>query len=390
MRHLRLAAVLLLCAATAGAQDTQALFLGNSYTNANDLAGMVQNLAAASGVTLFKDKNTPGGNTLGAPQSSGYPHKTNPTSLAKIDSTDWDFVVLQEQSYLPTIQSAKTQYMFTGAQSLDASIAANDPNTEVVLFQTWGRRDGGTFCSGGCVTFADFDEMQDALTAAYDECAALVGARVAPVGEAWRLARTLDPGIVLHAGDGSHPNLSGSYLAACVFHAVLLGESPVGLSYTAGLDQRDALFLQQVADVIVFCGVEVGCIAAPNSVGAGARIGSIGSASIGAADLGLLVSDAIPGDFGLFFYGNTSIEHPFGDGISCTSAPLFRLGPATAADVTGFNWRALDYDAPPMNGGAGAVAPGVTWSFQYWYRDPAGPGGTGFNISDALIVRFCP
>ena len=41
--------------------------------------------------------------------------------------------------------------------------------------------------------FADFDEMQDALTAAYDECAALIGARVAPVGEAWRLARVLEP-----------------------------------------------------------------------------------------------------------------------------------------------------------------------------------------------------
>ncbi len=390
MRQLHLTAALLLSATVAGAQDTQVLFLGNSYTNANDLAGMVQNLAAASGVTLSKDKNTPGGNTLGAPQSSGYPHKSHPTSLAKIASTDWDFVVLQEQSYLPVIPNAKTKYMFTGAQSLDASIAANDPQTEVVLFQTWGRRDGGTFCWGGCVSFADFDEMQDALTAAYDECAALIGARVAPVGEAWRLARTLDPGIVLHKNDGAHPNLSGTYLAACVFHAVLLDESPVGLGYTAGLDLRDALFLQEVAERIVFCGVEIGCTSAPNSAGAGARIGHGGSVSVGAADLELTVSGAIPGNFGLFFYGGVTGEQPFGDGYLCTGAPLFRLLPATAADSTGFDSRDLDFDAPPLSGGAGEVFPGSTWSFQYWYRDPAGPGGSGFNVSDALVVRFCP
>jgi hypothetical protein len=390
MTPLRLAVGLLLFSATAGAQETKALFLGNSYTNANGLVGMVQSLAAANGVTLTKDKNTPGGNTLGAPQSNGHPHKSNPTSLAKIAATDWDFVVLQEQSYLPTLSYPKTQYMFTGVQSLDASIEANDPGTEVLLFQTWGRRDGGSFCWGGCVDFADFDEMQDALTQAYDECAALIGARVVPVGEAWRLARALEPGIVLHSGDGSHPNLSGSYLAASVFYAVIFDASPVGLAYTAGLDPRRALLLQEVAEATVFCGLETSCVSAPNSAGAGARIASNGTASIHAADLQLTVSGAIPTDFGLFFYGSASDASPFGDGFSCTSAPLFRLGPASMTDGLGANSRTLDYDTPPMNSGAGAVAPGVSWSFQYWYRDSAGSGGSGFNVSDSLIVRFCP
>jgi hypothetical protein len=36
----------------------------------------------------------------------------------------------------------------------------------------------------------------------------------------------------------------------------------------------------------------------------------------------------------------------------------------------------------------GAIDPGDTWRFQAWYRDPAGPCGTGFNLSNGLEVTF--
>jgi len=39
-----------------------------------------------------------------------------------------------------------------------------------------------------------------------------------------------DPTLVLHDKDGSHPNAVGTYLAACVFAAVLAGLNPVGLA----------------------------------------------------------------------------------------------------------------------------------------------------------------
>ena len=58
--------------------------------------------------------------------------------------------------------------------------------------------------------------------------------------------------MMLHSGDNSHPNLNGSYLAACVFYAVMFGKSPEGLPYTAGLAGDSALILQQAADSIVF------------------------------------------------------------------------------------------------------------------------------------------
>ena len=50
----------------------------------------------------------------------------------------------------------------------------------------------------------------------------------------------------------------------------------------------------------------------------------------------------------------------------------------------------LDLAAPPANSGAGQITAGSTWNFQYWYRDPQLPGGSGFNLSDALQVLFRP
>ena len=64
---------------------------------------------------------------------------------------------------------------------------------------------------------------------------------------------------------GSHTNLRGSYLAACVFYATFYGESPVGNPFRATLSPGDAAFLQQCAAEAVFAPT---CGAAPYS-GAG-------------------------------------------------------------------------------------------------------------------------
>ncbi len=53
---------------------------------------------------------------------------------------------------------------------------------------------------------------------------------------------------VLHDRDQSHPTPAGSYLAACVFLAVLFGENPVGISGAVpGLDESDVSALQRTA-----------------------------------------------------------------------------------------------------------------------------------------------
>ena len=128
--------------------------------------------------------------------------------------------MLQEQSTLP-VKNAKR--MHENVRLFDEAIRAAGAKT--VLYMTWARRNA--------------PESQQAITDAYTAIGRELGATVVPVGVAWqRFLREHDQP-VLHDRDQSHPTLAGSYLAACVFLAVLFGESPVGIDgEVAGLDER--------------------------------------------------------------------------------------------------------------------------------------------------------
>ncbi len=131
------------------------------------------------------------------------------------------------------------------------------------------------------------------------------------------------------------------------------------------------------------------CVAAPNSAGPGAYIGHAGSTSIEQNDFTLRVRGGIPGQFGISFYGGVETQLPFGDGFRCVGGAIFRLRPPQLADANGESSRLVDFTQPPAGSGAGEIEPGSSWKFQHWYRDPAF-GGSGFNLSDALSVVFCP
>jgi hypothetical protein len=89
-------------------------------------------------------------------------------------------------------------------------------------------------------------ESQPVITEAYNSIGQELGAIVVPVGLAWQrfLAEHKSP--VLHDKDQSHPSPAGSYLAACVFLAVLLKLNPVGIKFApAGLASEELESLQQ-------------------------------------------------------------------------------------------------------------------------------------------------
>ena len=132
------------------------------------------------------------------------------------------------------------------------------------------------------------------------------------------------------------------------------------------------------------------CSTSPNSVGAGALIGSSGLPSITYNSFHLTVVDAPPTQFGLFYYGLGTANSPFGNGLRCVGGgQVFRILPPAMTDGSGSASRHLDFTAPPADSGDGKISAGDTWHFQYWYRDPAG-GGWQFNLSDGLKVIFCP
>jgi hypothetical protein len=156
------------------------------------------------------------------------------------------------------------------------------------------------------------------------------------------------------------------------------GDSNTGLS--SGSVQ---VFVGEVAG----CGsIANYCTSLPNSSGGAAVISFIGTNSIAANDLILLVTGAAPGQPSLFYYGAAPLQVPFGNGIRCIGGRVFRL-PVVFTDLSGTVAWALDNTAPP--GSEGQVTAGSTWYFQNWFRDPAG-GGAQVNTSDGLRVPFCP
>ncbi|MCP3917711.1 MAG: PQQ-dependent sugar dehydrogenase [bacterium] len=132
------------------------------------------------------------------------------------------------------------------------------------------------------------------------------------------------------------------------------------------------------------------CITSPNASGPGARIFASGSLSLGDNLFRLAIDSANPMEAGIFFYGLGAVQQPFGNGVLCVdiSSGLYRL-PVVQVDAGGRGSMVVDFDAPPMDAGPGLISPSTTYFFQFWYRDVGGPGPSGFNFSDGMMVTFC-
>jgi hypothetical protein len=200
----------------------KALFIGNSFTARNDLPGLVAQLAAARGRRLEHRLISAGGASLRTHWNAGV-------ALQAIQGGQYDHVVLQEQSTLP-VKNARR--MHENVRLFDEAIRAAGSRT--FLYLTWARLSA--------------PEAQQAITDAYAEIGRELGAAVVPVGLAWQRFLREHGHIALHDRDQSHSTPAGSYLAACVFLAVLFGESPVGITgEVAGLSEKDLTLLQQAA-----------------------------------------------------------------------------------------------------------------------------------------------
>lgn len=203
------------------------LFVGNSYTKANDLPAVVARLSDAeqSPVRFEVGMHAPGGQTWEG-------HDKDPALDERL-AEGWDYVVLQDQSQ----QAFSVRGVKPALLSLDTKVRASGAQT--ILYMTWARSRASV---GALAVF----EQNLSLNRYYEEAGEALGALVIPVGRAWeRVLR--DPSRSLHVADGSHPSPLGTYLAACVFYELLTGEAALGVG-NGGLEiaDKDATFLQTV------------------------------------------------------------------------------------------------------------------------------------------------
>jgi hypothetical protein len=95
--------------------------------------------------------------------------------------------------------------------------------------------------------YADMPEMTAQLAEAYTKAGNDNDVFVIPAGLAFARSVAQRPDLNLYVADKRHPSLAGTYLAANTVYASLFKKSPVGLKYSAGLDEGTARFLQTVA-----------------------------------------------------------------------------------------------------------------------------------------------
>jgi len=100
------------------------LFIGNSLTSANNLPGMVADIAKSHGYRLIYDSYTPGGARLAN-------HSADERVLRKIKEGPWDFVVFQEQSQYPGFSKKQlSKDVFPYAKNLSEMVRNSDTTNQ--------------------------------------------------------------------------------------------------------------------------------------------------------------------------------------------------------------------------------------------------------------------
>ena len=218
------------------ASQTQSiLFIGNSYTHMNSMPVLFDKIAEAKGVKMYVEMNA-------FSNHSFKMHSLKPELYAKLKERKWDYVVLQgfsrELSYPHNyIDTASVPYI---QQILD-SVYANNSCTNVLLYMTWGYKDGFAERS----EIDSYTKMSDTVKSGYEYISTKFNLPIVPVGQVWQDVRSKSA-INLYREDGQHPTLEGSFLIAYTFFTSIFKNTPIG-SYSKGILENDANFLANTA-----------------------------------------------------------------------------------------------------------------------------------------------
>ena len=218
------------------------LFVGNSYLYYNDsLHNHVKRIAAELGphdADEYKYKSA----TIGGARLAHH-HIDSLLEPGRLGIDEpFELVILQGGSR--EVLTARNRARFRAkATEFDRKIRATGAEIALYMIHAYVK------------PHARYDPaMFDMIRQTYVPVGNGLEALVIPVGLAFERAYRERPEIVLHETfDGTHPNMHGTYLAACVVYQSIYGKSVLGIDYDyfGEVDKETARFLQRIADATV-------------------------------------------------------------------------------------------------------------------------------------------
>ena len=219
------------------------LMLGNSFTTANHMPDMLDELTGAEIV-----QHTRGGARLA--EQLNPKTKMGKRTQEALQNEKWDFVILQEMSNGPITSEAS---FLENAEKLCEKIREN--GAKPVFYATWAYQRGGKKLE----TFGmDYDEMYQKLRANYYKEAQKYGLDLIPCGDVIQTLRKEKEFNVREGGislcrDGFHMNyLYGRYALACTWLAKIFGEEAGKISnefLAESADMQDFALLGKIRKI---------------------------------------------------------------------------------------------------------------------------------------------
>ncbi len=217
------------------------LFIGNSYLYYNDsLHNHFKNMANEKFANFNGSKNvksaTIGGSRL---KHHDVGRLIQPLAISGVEK--FDLVILQGGSGEVLSEGSRQEFNKIARQHIEI-IRSKDIETALYMTHAY--------------TELHKNYAPD-LIRSIEEMYTLAGntnqTLVIPVGLAFEAAYKERPDIKLHKLDGTHPDLLGTYLAACTVFASIFRQSPVGIDYdyNGKVSAEEKLFLQKIAQITV-------------------------------------------------------------------------------------------------------------------------------------------
>ncbi len=190
------------------------LFIGNSYTFFNDMPAMLEALAKENGEDVTVDSVTKGGRKLYENLADGDTYNAEIKRL--VENRHYDVLFLQEQSFFALVDYEKFE------SAISELIDLVNPK-RTVLYLTWGRKTGSALLTEHGWTS---EGMSDMLADVYLKAARRCNSEISAVGPAFKKLTAEHSELELYKDDLSHPNYTGSAVAAISHFFKLFGYFP--------------------------------------------------------------------------------------------------------------------------------------------------------------------